>query len=174
MAETKTTTCRLTVAKADKDEFKRVWSFVHAMEALFDGRGFFSSEESWRGWDDDDEDKKTLLEIEKELIDAGEATWDGHPNNDAILYEFIKRKWREANCSGSFGRIIFDCQTLIENCCDPDKDYLEFKPSIMHAERIALEKVEQIITDGEQQGQSPEQIIAAIRQRIEESKKEEE
>ena len=42
MAETKTTKRGLTVAKATKQEFKRVWSFVHAMENLFDSRSFFS------------------------------------------------------------------------------------------------------------------------------------
>ena len=172
MAETKTTKCKLTVAKAGKDEFKRVWSFVHAMENLFDGRSAFSSEEDWRDWPDSDKDKKVILKIEKELVDAGEATWNGHADNDAILFTFIKRKWREANCSGSFGRILFDCETLIDNCCDPKLDYLEFKPSIMYAERIALEKVEKIIGRAEKKGTPAEKILAKIKERIEESKKE--
>lgn len=50
MSETTTTKIGLRVARAGKDEFRRVWSFVHAMEGLFDTRGFFSSEEDWRGW----------------------------------------------------------------------------------------------------------------------------
>lgn len=162
------------VAKATQEEFDRVWGFVHPMEALFDGRGFFISEEDWRDWDDDDEDKKRLLKIEKELVAAGEDEYDGQVDNRLILYEFMKVKFLEANYSGSIGRILFDCSTLIDNCCDPDLDYLEFKPSIMHAERIALEKVEKLIADGEAQSQSPEQIIAAIKQYIEESKKEKE
>lgn len=164
----------LTVAKATEEEFDRVYAFLHPMEALFDVRGFFSSEEDWRDWDDDDEDKKLLLKIEKDIKDADGDCWDGKPDNRLILYEFMKQKFLQANYSGSIGRILFDCRTLIDNCCDPDLDYLEFKPSIMYAERNALEKVEKLITDGEQHGQSPEQIIAAIRQRIEESKKEEE
>lgn len=165
----------LTVAKATREEFDRVWGFVHPMEALFDGRGFFSNEEDWRDWDDDDEDKKLLLKIEKELLAAGEGYMlDGQVDNRLILYEFMKVKFLEANYSGSIGRILFDCSTLIDNCCDPDLDYLEFKPSIMHAERIALEKVEKLIADGEAQSQSPEQILAAIKQHIEESKKEKE
>ena len=165
---------KCTVAKATEEEFDRVWAFVHPMEALFDVRGFVSNEEDWRDWDDDDEDKKRLLKIEKELIAGGEEDWDGKVDNRLILYEFMKVKFLEANYSGSIGRILFDCSTLIDNCCDPDLDYLEFKPSIMHAERIALEKVEKIIADGEGQNQSPEEIIAAIKQHIEESKKEEE
>ena len=40
----------LTVAKATKEEFKRVWDWLHTMEALFDGRGMFSTEEDWREW----------------------------------------------------------------------------------------------------------------------------
>lgn len=164
----------VTVAKATKDEFDRVWSFLHPMEALFDGRSFFSSgEEDWRDWDDDDKDKKMLLEIEKELIEGSEACWDdGHPDNRLILYEFMKRKFRKANYSGSIGRILFDCQTLIENACDPNLDYLEFKPSIMYAERNALMKVDKIINRGEEKGRSPQKILASIKKLIEKSKKE--
>ena len=162
----------LTVAKATKDEFKRVWSFLHPMEALFDSRGFFSNEEDWRDWDDDDKDKKMLLKIEKELIEGGEACWDGHPDNRLILFEYIKRKFLEANYSGSIGRILFDCETLIKNVCDPKLDYLEFKPSIMYAERNALEKVEKIINRGELKGREPLKIIASIKKLIEKSKKE--
>ena len=163
------------VAKATQEEFDRVWGFVHPMEALFDGRGFFSNEEDWRDWDDDDEDKKLLLKIEKELLAAGEGYMlDGQVDNRLILYEFMKVKFLKANYSGSIGRILFDCSTLIDNCCDPDLDYLEFKPSIMHAERIALEKVEKVIADGEAQSQSPQDILASIKRLIEESKKDKE
>ena len=164
----------LTVAKATEEEFDRVYAFLHPMEALFDRRGFFSNEEDWRDWDDDDEDKKLLLRIEKDLIAGGDGDCNDDVDNRLILYEFMKQKFLQANYSGSIGRILFDCRTLIDNCCDPDLDYLEFKPSIMHAERIALEKVEKIISDGEGHNQSPEEIIAAIKQHIEESKKEEE
>lgn len=172
MAETKTTKHSLTVAKAGKDEFKRVWSFVHAMENLFDGRSAFSSEEDWRDWPKDDKDRQLLDKIERELIDAGEAMWNGRADNDDILFRFIKRKWHEANQKGSFGRILFDCETLIDNCCDPKLDYLEFKPSIMYAEQIALEKVEKIINRGEQKGRDPQKVIASIKKLIEKSKQE--
>ena len=121
------------MAKACPEEFDRVMGFINVMEALFDGRSFFSQEESWREWNDDDEDKKLLLEIEKEVKEEdGETVWDG-VDNRLILYEFIKRKWRKANYSGSFGRIVMDAEVLIDNACDPSLDYLEFKPEIMEA-----------------------------------------
>lgn len=163
---------KCTVAKATQEEFDRVWGFVRPMEALFDGRGFFSSEEDWRDWPDDDEDKKRLLKIEKELVAAGEDEYDGQVDNRLILYEFMKVKFLEANYSGSIGRILFNCSTLIDNCCDPDLDYLEFKPSIMHAERNALEKVERVITQGENSGCSADKILAMIKKMIQKSKEE--
>lgn len=152
----------LTVAKAKKSEFKLVWGFVHAMEALFDRRGGFVEE--WWTWPDDDKDYKQLRKIQKGLGCDEE--------DDEVVLEFVKRKFREANYCGSFGRILVDCETLIENCCDPKLDYLEFKPSIMNAEQIALEKVEKIITSGQKKGLPADKIIERIMARIEESKKE--
>ena len=121
------------VGKASPEEFDMVTGFINVMEDLFGGRSFFSQEESWREWDDDDEDKKLLLEIEKEVKEEdGESVWDG-VDNRLILYEFIKRKWRKVNYCGSFGRIVMDAEVLIDNTCDPNLDYLEFKPEIMEA-----------------------------------------
>lgn len=128
----------LKMAKADPEEFERVMSFVRVMEALFESRSFFSNEEDWRDWPDDDEDKKTLLAIEEEVKESDGTDWNGNADNRIILYEFIKRKWRQANFSGSFNRIIMDAHVLIENACDPDLDYLEFKPEI----KAAMEEYE--------------------------------
>lgn len=132
----------LKMAKADPEEFERVMSFVRVMETLFESRSFFSNEEDWREWDDDDEDKKMLLEIEKEVKEEDGTDWDGDADNRLILYEFIKRKWRQANFSGSFGRIIMDAKVLIDNACDPALDYLEFKPEILAAMKEYEEKEE--------------------------------
>lgn len=160
MAEHKTKRCGITVAKADKKEFERVWDFVHAMEALFDGRGVFDGD--WRDWPDDDKDKKMMRKIVQEI--------DCDEDDELVVLEFVKRKFRLANYTGSFGRILFDCETLIENCCDPKLDYLEFKPSIMYAERNALEKIEKIIARGEKRGRSAEKILLDIKKRIKEAK----
>lgn len=126
------------VAKADPKEFDKVYNFINVMNALFDTR-FWSHEEEWREWDDDDPDKKLLLEIEAEVRETdGEDIWNG-VDNRLILYEFIKRKWIEADWSGSFGRIVTDAEVLIDNVCDPNLDYLEYKPEI----KEAIEKYEQ-------------------------------
>ena len=163
MEEKKVVKHKLTVAKAHDFEFELVRDFINIMENLFDQRGGFVEE--WWTWPDDDEYKMELRKIQKEL--------DCEEEDDQVLLEFVRSRFRKANYCGSFGRILFDCETLIENCCDPNLDYLEFKPSIMYAEQNALEKVENIITDGEKKGQSADKILAAIRKHIEESKKEE-
>ena len=118
------------VAKADKEEFDEVYNFINVMDALFDNRSFFSQEECWRDWDDEKEDKKLLLEIENDLK---LSEYEDEPDNRLILYEFIKRKWNKANYCGSFGRIVMNADVLIDNACDPDLDYLEFKPEIIKA-----------------------------------------
>ncbi len=120
------------VAKADSKEFDKVYDFINIMDDLFDNK-FFSDEESWREWNDDDEDKKLLLKIEKDLKETeGSDIW-GEVDNRLILYEFIRLKWKKANYCGSFQRIVTDADVLIDNVCDPDLDYLEYKPEIKQA-----------------------------------------
>ena len=130
----------LRMAKANPEEFERTMKFVNIMEALFESNPYslMESETSWREWDDDDEDKQLLLEIEKEVLEEDGDYWNGKPDSRLVLFEFIKRKWKESNYSGSFGRIIMDAEVLIDNACDPDLDYLEWKPEI----KEALEKYE--------------------------------
>lgn len=120
------------VAKADSKEFDKVYDFINVMDELFDNK-FFSNEECWREWNDDDEDKKLLLKIEKDLKETeGSDIW-GEVDNRLILYEFIRLKWKKANYYGSFQRIVTDADVLIDNVCDPDLDYLEYKPEIKQA-----------------------------------------
>jgi len=125
---------KLTMAKADEEEFDRIMKFVNLMDAFFNGHSFFSSEDDWKNWPDDDEDKQKLLEIEHELKEDGEGLdWDGMVDNRLVLFEFIKQAWHKANYCGSFDRIIMDAKVLIDNVCDPSLDYLDFKPEIKEA-----------------------------------------
>lgn len=126
------------VAKAEKEEFDKVYDFINVMDSLFDGR-FWSHEEEWKEWDDDNPNKKLLLKIEEEIRESdGETIWDG-VDNRLILYEFMKRKWMEANWCGSFQRIVTNAEVLIDNACDPNLDYLEWNTEI----KEAIEKYEQ-------------------------------
>lgn len=124
---------KMKMSKADEQEFEKVMSFIQVMDELFMSRSFFSNEDDWRDWDDDNEEKKLLLEIEKEIRETEGELWDGSVDNRLVLYEFIKTRWRQANYSGSFDRIVMDASVLIDNVCDPNLDYLEYKPEIAAA-----------------------------------------
>ena len=113
------------VAKADKEEFDNVYDFINIMDELFDSRWAFSQEENWKEWDEDDPNKQLIDKIAKEVE---HEFGDCYYLNNLILFEFIKRKWKETNYCGSFQRIVTDAECLIDNVCDPDLDYLEFKP----------------------------------------------
>ena len=141
-------THKIKIAKAEPEEFVRVTSFIRVMDELFQSRSFFSCEEDWREWDDDNEDKKLLLEIEEEMMESEGTDCEGKVDNRLLLYEFIKRRWCYANDYGSFDRIVMDASVLIDNVCDPEVDYLEYKPEIAKAieeykENHKIEKVEE-------------------------------
>ena len=117
------------VAKASDEEFDKVWSLINVIDLLFDNR-FGSNENCWKEWDDDNEDKQMILEIAKEVEQTDGLDLFGEVDTRLVLYNFIKRKWREANCRGSIQRIVMDAQVLIDNACDPSLDYLEWRPDI--------------------------------------------
>ena len=126
------------VAKADNEEFDKVYKFINVMDNLLDNRSWYADEDDWKNWDDDDQDKIELLKIEKEVKETDGGIW-GDVDNRLVLFEFIKKKWREVNYSGSFQRIVTNAEVLIDNVCDPNLDYLEYKPEI----KEAIDKYEQ-------------------------------
>lgn len=53
------------------------------------------------------------------------------------VQQFVEKQM-EGTVGGSWQRILWGFETMIENACDPDLDYLEFKPEIREArKRIA-------------------------------------
>ena len=54
-------THQITIAKASKNDFEKVYNLLSPMEELFNNR--WSNEESWTEWGDDNEDKLELLAI---------------------------------------------------------------------------------------------------------------
>ena len=57
----------LTIAKASKEDFEKVYNLLQPMEELFNSH--WSNEEEWTEWDDADKDKKELLAIRKEIAE---------------------------------------------------------------------------------------------------------
>jgi len=115
------------VARATEEEIDKVYDFINTMDNLLDNRTWYADEESWKEWDDDDADKKQLLQIEEDLKCCGIE------DSKVVLYEFIKKKWREVNYNGSLQRVVANADVLIDNVCDPNVSYLEFKPELKEA-----------------------------------------
>lgn len=118
-------------AKADREEVEKVQALYSLMEFLWDGR--WNSDEDWRDWDDDNEDKIALLKLEEELKEYEGTDLDGHVDNRIILYEYFKRRFIEADEYGSIGRVLMNADVLIEQVCNPDLDYLDFNSEIKEA-----------------------------------------
>ena len=57
----------MTIAKASKDDFEKVYNLLSPMEELFNSK--WCNEEEWTEWDDGDEDKQELLAIRKEIAE---------------------------------------------------------------------------------------------------------
>ena len=115
------------VARATEEEIDKVYDFINTMDNLLDNRSWYADEESWKEWDDDDTDKKQLLQIEEDLKCCGIE------DSKVVLYEFIKKKWREVNYNGSLQRVVANADVFIDNVCDPNVSYLEFKPELKEA-----------------------------------------
>ena len=112
------------IHKMGSDELKEVLEFKNAAELMLE-RGKFSLTESfdeWRDMDDGDPDKIEIQKIQKRLCKE-EDTDEEHLDGRILAYEYLKRKY-----TGRLWLAIITADTLIDNCCDPTKDYLDFYP----------------------------------------------
>lgn len=119
----------LKCAKPDEGDFEVMHKLL-ILENLFDNRFWRDNSEDWRDWDDDDEDKQELLDCEKDVRQYEGLDSNDEVDNRLILYEYVKRMF---NNSSAFRRVEMAAQMAIDNCFDPDKDYIDWKPEIQNA-----------------------------------------
>jgi hypothetical protein len=100
-------------------------AFFNASELALEREKFSlkSAEDNWLDLDDDDDDKITILKI-RAFIHANEEIDEEDIDSRILLYEFLKAKFRST--SSSWNRVQLAADILIDNCCDPTKDYLDF------------------------------------------------
>lgn len=119
----------MTIAKASKDDFEKVYNLLSPMEELFNSK--WCNEEEWTEWDDGDEDKQELLAIRKEIAED-EYCEEDEVDNRLILYEFIKRRMRLCGCS-NWQRVVVAAECLIDTFCDPQESCLAWRPDLERA-----------------------------------------
>lgn len=120
----------LRLARFDEKDYDKTLSFLQIMEQLFDNRWACSHDGQWEEWDDDDEDKRKLLSIRKELA-AEEGYSEEDVDNRLVLFEFIKQKYRGIDCH--WRRVLMAAEVLADNVCDPLQDTVEYHPYIERA-----------------------------------------
>lgn len=120
----------MTIAKASKDDFEKVYNLLSPMEELFNSK--WCNEEGWTEWDDDDENKQELLAIRKEIAED-EYCEEDEVDNRLILYEFIKRRMRRCGCS-NWQRVVIAAECLIDTFCDPQESSLCWRPDLEEVE----------------------------------------
>lgn len=116
------------MAKADNEDFETTHKFLSTCEMFWDNRNRFScrdQESEWETWDDDDEDKIYILKVRKELAEE-EGCDPDDVDNWLLIYEVIKRRYKACDCN--WRRVTLGAQILIEQVCDPQKDYLDYSP----------------------------------------------
>ncbi len=110
------------VHKIEPNGLKAVTEFVHACEHMLEREKFSmkSAYENWEDWDDDDADKKKLLSIRNFIIkNENMDEVDGR----IIAYEYLRAKYTHR-----LSLVNLTAHVLMDNVCDPMKDYLDFAP----------------------------------------------
>lgn len=116
------------MAKADKDDFDTTNKFLQTCEMFWDNRhrySFRDTEIDWKTWDDDDEDKIYFLKVQKEVAEE-EGCDPEDLDNRLLVYEVIKRRYKQCDCN--WRRVVHGADILINDVCDPQKDYLDYSP----------------------------------------------
>jgi hypothetical protein len=68
----------------------------------------------------------------REFLEEVEEMIANQSNDFEAIGAFINGKFH-ARCGRHFRRVLFGYETLVDNACDPELDYLEWKPEIKAA-----------------------------------------
>lgn len=94
------------VAKADKEDIVRIMDFFLMLEEVIE-YGTYTRPNP--------EEEETSEDVDEERI-----------------VELIRAAWGERGpgVGPSWRRVVMGCAVLIDNCCDPDADTLEWRPDV--------------------------------------------
>ena len=121
------------MAKATPEDIKATREFLQFMECLFDSRPSFSlcKEEKWEEiFPEASDEYKWLKRIQKDLADE-KGCVPSEVDDRLVLYDAIVAMYKR--CDLHWNRVIWAADILIDNCCDPSKDYLDWHPFIKRA-----------------------------------------
>ncbi len=96
------------MAKASKDDIRSCAKFFEFLEEFMEYRTYTP---------EDDEHEETSVELtDEEFMGKLRELWSGRSAGHAV-----DTSWR---------RVVWGCDLLIDNVCDPNEDTLEWKPDL--------------------------------------------
>lgn len=116
------------IAKPSLDDLDKTKQFLRSCESIWDSRSKYNlsvEEEDWKSWDDEYEDKKLILQLQRQI--AGDEGCDlDEVDNRILMYEFIRHRYKQADTH--WGRVIMSSESFLEYVQDPQDDCLAFAP----------------------------------------------
>lgn len=103
------TTHTVKMAKATKQDFKNVWRLHTSLKTIAED-AYIPDQVEWFCMDDQSRAVRNAIELVYLVIDSQ---------------------------PGAFGRVLMAAETLVNQACDPDLDYLDFNKEIKEAAEIA-------------------------------------
>ncbi len=119
------------VSKASQKSIDKLRAFLQLTEQI--SKIDIDYKADWKDLKNDWEDDEDFSTIIKEIEDENGF-------NPQLYFDYFK-----SDISHLYGRILFGFETLIDNCCNPDVDYLDFNDDI----KKGLELLEQQSTNTE-------------------------
>lgn len=97
------------MAKASKEDIQKVIEFFQFIEEYFE-YGTHTPE-------NDEVEEESIELSESDFVERLSKLWGG--------------RFKPVGVDCMWSRVVFGCDNLIDNVCDPNLDYLEFKPEIL-------------------------------------------
>jgi len=119
------------LAKATGKDIEKTKDFLQFMERLFDSRQFRNCEGDWESqFGKETDEYKMFKSIQKDLS-FEEGCEPEKVDDRLVVYEAIVRMYKR--CDLHWNRVVWAADILIDNCCDPCKNYLDWHPYIERA-----------------------------------------
>jgi hypothetical protein len=118
----------LRMAKATKNDLHDMFLANHILEVCFDKWSYSDINElTFEDFEHlvDDEDHPKDRTYIKNMFEDGKLS-------ESKVLEAVNGLF----AAGSHGRVVMGCEILIDNCCDPEIDHLEFKPLLKYSDEL--------------------------------------
>lgn len=112
--------------KLDKEDFVKIKIFIDALNLMLEKDKFSltASQDNWKYLDDEDPDKIEILALIKQIKRNDDMDDDDELDPRILAFEYLKKKYK------NLWLVNLTADILIDNCCDPQKTYLDYCPQL--------------------------------------------